>query len=232
MRKIFLSAVFLINTIGFSQNIDDAKFNQLSKIISENTCDCVQQAKKNNGEWIETIEPCLVESFKKNELKVKEIVGTNYLEEENVAYILQIIKDAEGYWVDVCSDKLQSEIDFVPNLTPYFSENVTLKYDLISFSQNKQEISGEVIQEIELDGVFEKSYVDEEKSFHVVFKDDNDETQDILALDDFENFTLYLKQKQLKANQKIKIKFLQVDFVDKETGKNVTVKKILDIQKI
>ena len=59
--------------------------------------------------WIDSIENCFLESFKRNELKVKQLLGVNYLDQENGKNILQIIKNAEAYWIDVCLDKLKSE---------------------------------------------------------------------------------------------------------------------------
>jgi hypothetical protein len=77
MIKIFLLAFFLITTFGFSQYVDEKKMEQLSTVISEETCNCVQKIKEKDENWIDSIENCFLESFKRNELKVKQLLGVN-----------------------------------------------------------------------------------------------------------------------------------------------------------
>ena len=66
MKNIFFVAVFLITSFGFSQNIDENKLNELANTISINGCNCVKQVQSSNGDWMDAVQSCFVESFKKN----------------------------------------------------------------------------------------------------------------------------------------------------------------------
>lgn len=242
MNKIILLAVFFINAFGFSQNVDTEKLNQLSNTISENGCNCVQQIKISNGDWINSIENCFVESFKKNEQKVKQLFGANYLDEENGQNILQIVRNAEGYWVSECLKKIKSEQDFTLNLLYYFNDNVNLTYDLTSLGNEQytegesaegENIEEEIIEEqvFEVKGVLVKLYLDKYETQYLVVKINNVDTH-FMAYNEFDNYDAYFKENKLKANDKVSIKYSELTLFDDDKNDYVAEKRILNIEKI
>ena len=70
---------------------------------------------------MDAIYSCYLNAFQINDLQFKQIIGENYLHEENAPYIYQILTDAKTYWLDVCSQKLNLiEEDWSPNFVIYF----------------------------------------------------------------------------------------------------------------
>lgn len=237
MIKIFLLAFFLITTFGFSQYVDEKKMEQLSTVISEETCNCVQKIKEKDENWIDSIENCFLESFKRNELKVKQLLGVNYLDQENGKNILQIIKNAEAYWIDVCLDKLKSEETFALNLVYYFNENANLTYDLTSFivadSEENTEVEEKIVEEqvFEVKGVVVKLYFDKYETQYIIVKIDNEEVH-FMAYNEFDNYQPYFKEKKLKINNKVSIKYSVLNLFDDDKNQYVDEKRILNIEKI
>lgn len=237
MRKAFLFSFFLINTFAFCQNIDDKKIEQLSTIISEETCNCVQKIKEKDENWFDSIENCFLKSFKKNESKVKQLLGANYLDQENGNTILQIIRNSEAYWVNVCLDKLKSEETFALNLVYYFNDNANLTYDLTSFivSDAEENTVGEeeIVEEqvFENEGVVLKFYFDKYETQYVVVKIDTEEVH-FMAYDEFDNYKSYFKEKKLKINDKVSIKYSVLNLFDDDKNQYVDEKRILNIEKI
>ena len=163
MKVIFILVVFLITTFGFSQNVDEIKLKQLGNSLSESTCNCVEKSNKANGEWMDAIYSCYLNAFQINDLQFKQIIGENYLHEENAPYIYQILTDAKTYWLDVCSQKLNLiEEDWSPNCVIYFYTKKVLKYDIVSYSLKAEEeqemVSDLSYEDIEFDVVYVKTY--------------------------------------------------------------------------
>ncbi|MBC5834106.1 hypothetical protein G6N05_04345 [Flavobacterium sp. F372] len=237
MKNIILLAVFLITSLGFSQNIDENKLKELANTISVNGCNCVKQVQSSNGDWVDSVQSCFVESFKKNELKVKQVLGENYLDEENAQNILQIINFAEAYWIDVCLDKLKSDSIFTLNLLHYFNENANLTYDLTSFiykdSEGNTEVEEEIVEDptFEVKGVVVKLYFDELETQYLVVKIDNKEVH-FMAYNEFDNYQPYFKEKKLKVNDKVAIKYSVLNLFDDDKNDYVDEKRILNIEKI
>ena len=50
---------------------------------------------------MDAIYSCYLNAFQINDLQFKQIIGENYLHEENAPYIYQILTDAKTYWLDV-----------------------------------------------------------------------------------------------------------------------------------
>lgn len=237
MRKVFLFTFFLINTFAFCQNIDDKKIEQLSITISEETCNCIQKIKEKDENWFDSIENCFLESFKKNESKVKQLLGANYLDQENGKNILQIIRNSEAYWVNVCLDKLKSEETFALNLVYYFNDNANLTYDLTSFivsdAEENTEVEEEIVEEqiYENEGVVLKFYFDKYETQYVVVKIDTEEVH-FMVYDEFDNYKPYFKEKKLKINDKVSIKYSVLNLFDDDKNQYVDEKRILNIEKI
>lgn len=237
MKNIFFVAVFLITSFGFSQNVDDKKIEQLSTIISEETCNCVQKSKEKDENWFDSIENCFLESFQKNESKVKQLLGANYLDQENGNNILQIIRNSEAYWTNVCLDKLKSEESFALNLVYYFNDNANLTYDLTSFIYKDSEGNAEVEEEFvedptfEVKGVVVKLYFDKLETQYLVVKIDNEEVH-FMAYNEFDNYQPYFKEKKLKVNDKVAIKYSVLNLFDDDKNEYVDEKRILTIEKI
>lgn len=232
MKIFFIVFISLTSSLLSSQNVDEEKLEQLSTAISEETCSCVQKIKEKDGDWVNSTETCFLESFKKNELKIKQLLGAGYLDEENGPNILQIIRNTENYWTSTCLDKIKSEEAFTLNLVYYFNENVNLTYDLTSLIDDQSIEGVEEIQEAEFEVVFVKSYQDEEKDTHVVIKVENDRTFDLLVFDEYNSIMPLLNQNQIKANQKIKITVRQIDFIDEVTGEKLSPQVLVNLQKI
>lgn len=246
MKKLFIVLISLTSTLLFSQNVDTEKLNQLSNTISENGCNCVQQIKISNGDWINSIENCFVESFKKNEQKVKQLLGANYLDEENGQNILQIVRNAEGYWVSECLKKIKSEQDFTLNLLYYFNDNVNLTYDLTSLGNEQytegESVEGENIEEeiieeeiieeqvLEVKGVLVKLYLDKYETQYLVVKINNVDTH-FMAYNEFDNYDAYFKENKLKVNDKVSIKYSELTLFDDDKNDYVAEKRILNIEK-
>ena len=177
------------------------------------------------------------ESFKKNELKLKQILGENYLNEENAQNILQIINYSEAYWIDVCLDKLKSDSIFTLNLLHYFNENANLTYDLTSFiytdSEGNTEVEEEIVEEptYEVKGVVVKLYFDEYETQYLVVKIDNKEVH-FMAYNEFDNYQSYFKEKKLKVSDKVAIKYSVLNLFDDDKNEYVDEKRILTIEKI
>ena len=237
MKNIILVAVFIISSFSFSQNIDENKLKELENTISENGCNCVKQVQSSNGDWLDSVQSCFVESFKKNELKLKQILGENYLNEENAQNILQIINYSEAYWIDVCLDKLKSDSIFTLNLLHYFNENANLTYDLTSFiytdSEGNTEVEEEIVEEptYEVKGVVVKLYFDEYETQYLVVKIDNKEVL-FMAYNEFDNYQPYFKEKKLKVSDKVAIKYSVLNLFDDDKNEYVDEKRILTIEKI
>lgn len=237
MKNIILVAVFIISSFSFSQNIDENKLKELENTISENGCNYVKQVQSSNGDWLDSVQSCFVESFKKNELKLKQILGENYLNEENAQNILQIINYSEAYWIDVCLDKLKSDSIFTLNLLHYFNENANLTYDLTSFiytdSEGNTEVEEEIVEEptYEVKGVVVKLYFDEYETQYLVVKIDNKEVH-FMAYNEFDNYQPYFKEKKLKVSDKVAIKYSVLNLFDDDKNEYVDEKRILTIEKI
>ncbi|MBC5834107.1 hypothetical protein G6N05_04350 [Flavobacterium sp. F372] len=242
MRNIFLAIFFLITTFGFSQNIDEKKLEKLSNSLSESTCNCVQRSNKANGEWMDAIYSCYLNAFKENDLQFKQIIGENYLNEENAPYIYQILTDAKTYWLDVCSQKLNLiEEDWSPNFVIYFYTKKVLKYDIVSYSlkaeedeeEQEQEVASDLShKDVEFEVFYVKTYEDEDKDIHIVVKDETNEIYDLVAFNGLNNFMLQLTSKQIKVNQKIKISVREYEINDEETGEKLSTQIIIDLKKI
>ncbi len=234
MKKIILLAFLIINNLGFSQTVNQEKLDQLSITISEGTCNCVHEIKNNNGDWVNSIEGCFLESFEKNELKVKQVLGGKYLDKENASNILYLIRFMEGFWVDKCLEKLKSEETFVPNLLFYFNENVHLTYNLVDFVYDDNGGSEEEIIEdevFEVNGVFVKSYLDKLETQYIIVKIDNVDVH-FMAYNEFDNYETYFVEKKLKINDKVSIKYSILNLFDEDKNDYVDEKRILNIEKI
>ena len=237
MKVIFILVVFLITTFGFSQNVDEIKLKQLGNSLSESTCNCVEKSNKANGEWMDAIYSCYLNAFQINDLQFKQIIGENYLHEENAPFIYQILTDAKTYWLDVCSQKLNLiEEDWSPNFVIYFYTKKVLKYDIVSYSLKAEEeqemVSDLSYEDIEFDVVYVKTYEYEDKDIHIVVKDETNETYDLVAFNDLNNFMPQLTNKQIRVNQKIKITVREYEINDEETGEKLSSQIIIDLKKI
>lgn len=235
MKNIFLTTFLSISLFAFSQDIDEKKLEQLSNTISEESCNCVQK-NKDKEDLITTAENCFLESFKKNELKVKQLLGANYLDEENGTNILKIVQNAENYWTSVCLDKIKSDMDFTLNLVTFFNDNGNLTYDLNSFAYNDSdntEDEEEIVEEetFEVKGVLVKLYFDKLETQYLVVKIDNKDVH-FMAYNEFDNYEPYFKEKKLKVNDKVSIKYSILNLFDDEKNDYVDEKRILNIEKI
>ena len=186
---------------------------------------------------MDAIYSCYLNAFQINDLQCKQIIGENYLHEENAPYIYQILTDAKTYWLDVCSQKLNLiEEDWSPNFVIYFYTKKVLKYDIVSYSLKAEEeqemVSDLSYEDIELDVVYVKTYEDEDKDIHIVVKDETNETYDLVAFNDLNNFMPQLTNKQIRVNQKIKITVREYEINDEETGEKLSSQIIIDLKKI
>lgn len=236
MKRIFIILISFTSSLLFSQNVDKTKLNQLSNTIAEEACNCVQKNKEKDDDLIGSAENCFLESFKKNELKVKQLLGANYLDEENSPNILQIVRNAESYWTSTCLDKIKSDMDFTLNLVTFFNDNGNLTYDLNSSiledeAEKLDEDSG-AVDLYEFDGVFMKSYVDKNDILHFVVKDTDNENIDLFAVAGSKNFKAFLQENQFKPNDKVKVSYSLIDVYNAVENKDIESKVLFEIKKM
>lgn len=231
MIKIIVSVFSSISFLGFSQNVDQEKLEQLSNSLSEETCNCVQKSDKEDGLWMDAIFECYLTSFKRNDLKLKQIIGADYLQEEKASYIYFLLKDAEKFWTNVCSQKLNLiEEAWSPSFIIDFYSKEVLKYDIFSYSIK---VESEIpFEDIEFDVFYVKTFKDEENDIHIVVKDDTNKIYDLVAFNSINNFLPKLENNQINANQKIKIIVREFEFTDEKSGKKINVQLIIDLQEI
>jgi hypothetical protein len=123
------------------------------------------------------------------------------------------------------------------NLVYYFNENANLTYDLTSFivadSEENTEVEEEIVEEqvFEVKGVVVKLYFDKYETQYIIVKIDNEEVH-FMAYNEFDNYQPYFKEKKLKINNKVSIKYSVLNLFDDDKNQYVDEKRILNIEKI
>lgn len=231
MNKIILLAFLLINTLSFSQYIDETELNQLSNKIAEETCDCVQNSNQEDGAWKDAVNSCFLDSFKKNESFLTLIVGYDYLEEEKAEYIFQIIVNSINYWVSTCSQQLSLDENWTPDIFLFVHENEMLNYDILKYKQEQISSIDLVFEEEKFDVTFLNFYEDEKRKFHIVVKTDKNETFDLFIFDELNSFLPKLQNNKILVDDKITITTRQYDYNSENPGVDKSPVLVVGLQK-
>lgn len=215
-----------VNTINYKN--ESIEFEELLNKISEEGCNCIQ----NNIEIVNinknSVEKCYFDSYKKHELFVKKLLGSNYLNKENAQNISRIVHSLHYNWSTSCGYKLKISHSYPSiDLYEYFNKNVSLNYDLTDYNGNHPKHIGPTQTK---KGVLVSTFIDVYDDLNIVVKIEGVNVN-FKVFNEFDNYEPYFVQNKLKTNDKILISYFNQKYLDSD--KNVFLSKVVvkDIKK-